>query len=602
MKRNRKSLRNNFLRWRRLQLEPLESRVLLAVVAGVNNNNALWVNGDGAANTITVTAAGGFPLVTWGAVVIYPIPATPGAPPPPAPVPIGQITTITVDGDAGNDTIDLTAVGGWGNVESVSIVGGFGNDVISGSQYGDIIIGDNPNNLFVGGEDVIFGGKGNDHISGMSAIDILFGNDGFDNLSGGSGNDTLRGGDQNDELDGGEDIDILWGEDGCDTLKGGLENDFLHGMYGDDILTDTDGSNTFDGGTGRDIINGTPDYDAPEGCWAAVEVQGLSGDTTTEWGDTVTFQIRLHAKPDHTVEIPFVSGGGGEGMVGPPQSIFIFPPLWDQWRTVTVNPFNDIGDDGPVAYTIIIGPTISTDLRFHGMTAPSINLVNLDEDLDAKDDLEFPNEDEEISIPVTLNDFDTPGPITRVFIQSPPDQGKGTVRVEGMNIIYTPTKDFNGLAQFRYGIENEYAAHGGVDYAWVKVHVAPQNDEPKANPKDVEVVEDTPKTFTLTGDDGDPRDDEDQVLTFAIVDGPAHGTLSGFDPATGAVTYTPDPNWNSADPNNPGQHIPDSFTFTVTDDNTAGGDALTSEPATVDDHGNSRERSARRRKQQCEHV
>src|SRR4029078_6114265 len=41
-------------------------------------------------------------------------------------------------------------------------------------------------------------------------------------------------------------------------------------------------------------------------------------------------------------------------------------------------------------------------------------------------------------------------------------------------------------------------------------------------------------------------------------------------PATGAVTYTPAMNYNG----------PDSFTFIVTDDSTAGGPALTSAPGT----------------------
>jgi hypothetical protein len=62
-----------------------------------------------------------------------------------------------------------------------------------------------------------------------------------------------------------------------------------------------------------------------------------------------------------------------------------------------------------------------------------------------------------------------------------------------------------------------------------------------------------------------------QSLTFAISDQPDHGTLTGFNASTGAVTYDPADNYNG----------PDSFQFTVTDDTTAGGAALTSAAATV---------------------
>ncbi|MEO1202362.1 MAG: Ig-like domain-containing protein, partial [Pseudomonadota bacterium] len=52
----------------------------------------------------------------------------------------------------------------------------------------------------------------------------------------------------------------------------------------------------------------------------------------------------------------------------------------------------------------------------------------------------------------------------------------------------------------------------------------------------------------LVGNDGDG-----DPLTFAIVTQPTRGTLSDFDAASGAFTYTPDPFENGLD----------SFTFTV---------------------------------------
>ena len=97
------------------------------------------------------------------------------------------------------------------------------------------------------------------------------------------------------------------------------------------------------------------------------------------------------------------------------------------------------------------------------------------------------------------------------------------------------------------------------------------NDPPVASPQQsVRVVSDTPKALLLTGDDGNV--DVVQTLTYAIASQPSHGALSGFNPATGDVTYTPAA----------GYFGPDSFTFTVTDDDTAGPPGpLTSAPATV---------------------
>src|SRR6266536_2853210 len=76
---------------------------------------------------------------------------------------------------------------------------------------------------------------------------------------------------------------------------------------------------------------------------------------------------------------------------------------------------------------------------------------------------------------------------------------------------------------------------------------APVNRAPVANAQTVTTAEDTAKSITLTAadPDGDP-------LTFSIVIGPAHGTLSGTAPS---VTYTPTVKYNSTD----------SFTFKAND-------------------------------------
>src|SRR6185312_9305534 len=144
-----------------------------------------------------------------------------------------------------------------------------------------------------------------------------------------------------------------------------------------------------------------------------------------------------------------------------------------------------------------------------------------------------------------------------------PATGKGT---------YTPAAHYNGPDSFTFTVTDDATAGGPPltsSSATVTIGVSAVNDVPTATPQSVSGTEDAALPIVLTGDDGDPE--VNQTLTFAIAAPPSHGQLTGFNPATGAVTYIPDANYNG----------PDSFSFTVTDDATAGGPARTSLPATV---------------------
>ncbi len=77
--------------------------------------------------------------------------------------------------------------------------------------------------------------------------------------------------------------------------------------------------------------------------------------------------------------------------------------------------------------------------------------------------------------------------------------------------------------------------------------VTPVNDPPVAASQSVTTNEDTQKSITLTGSDVDG-----DALTFSVVTGPAHGTLTGTAPN---LTYKPSANYNGAD----------SFTFKAND-------------------------------------
>jgi hypothetical protein len=138
-------------------------------------------------------------------------------------------------------------------------------------------------------------------------------------------------------------------------------------------------------------------------------------------------------------------------------------------------------------------------------------------------------------------------------------------------VVYRPGANFSGSDFIAFQVQDDSSAGGPPlfsNIAVVEISVTGANDTPIANGQSIAVNEDIPTGFTLTGDDGDPE--VIQTLTFTIVQQPLHGTLL-FNPTTGKGTYTPAFNY----------HGPDFFTFTVTDDATAGGPAKTSAPAMV---------------------
>jgi hypothetical protein len=154
-------------------------------------------------------------------------------------------------------------------------------------------------------------------------------------------------------------------------------------------------------------------------------------------------------------------------------------------------------------------------------------------------------------------------------------------------VLYTPNPDFAGTDTFTFTVTDDDRAGSPPNLTsvpgTVTINVTLGNRAPVAHPQSVTTAEDVAKVITLTGDDGNPE--VVQVLTFTIVTAPTSGTLTGFDSATGVVTYTPHPDFNGTD----------SFTFTVTDDDQAGDPPnLTSPPGHGDDHRDAGEQAADR--------
>ncbi len=164
--------------------------------------------------------------------------------------------------------------------------------------------------------------------------------------------------------------------------------------------------------------------------------------------------------------------------------------------------------------------------------------------------------------PITLtgSDPNIPSqPLTFAITASP---SHGTIT--GFNastgaLSYIPTASYAGPDSFTFTVTNSSSLTSAA--ATVTLNVAAA--APTANSQTVPVSHNTAKPITLTGSDPNIPS---QPLTFAITASPSHGTVTGFNASTGALSYTPTASYAG----------PDSFTFTVT--NTS---SLTSAAATV---------------------
>jgi Ca2+-binding RTX toxin-like protein len=145
--------------------------------------------------------------------------------------------------------------------------------------------------------------------------DRLWGQTGNDKLYGGSGNDRLWGQDGHDRLDGGAGQDRLYGAAGDDKLYGRSGNDRLDGGLGNDRLWGQDGHDTMKGNAGDDHLDGGKGKDRLSGGSGSDKLHGGSGDDRLDGGAGRDRLIggagddRLTGGSGHDVFV-FQTGGG----------------------------------------------------------------------------------------------------------------------------------------------------------------------------------------------------------------------------------------------------------------------------------------------------
>jgi VCBS repeat-containing protein len=251
-------------------------------------------------------------------------------------------------------------------------------------------------------------------------------------------------------------------------------------------------------------------------------------------------------------------------------------PADESGQTLTFNVSNDnaelfsaqpaIAADGTLSYTIAADAngtaTVSVSLSDSGGAADggvdtsasqsfliTVNAVN---DAPVVEPVQL-TVSEDGSATGTLSVSDADGDTEFNFsVSSPPSDGTAEFSANPGEFTYTPNDDFNGTDQFTVTVTDNDGAGGSAS---VTITITAINDAPVAADLSASTDEDTAVATTLSAIDVDG----DQ-LTFSVVSGPAHGSLSGTPPN---LTYTPDTDFNGGD----------SFTFQASDATLSSGTA-----------------------------
>jgi Ca2+-binding RTX toxin-like protein len=218
----------------------------------------------------------------------------------------GGIVDLAIPGSFGEVGGDEAEGGPVSSADVEAVLGGSGNDVLTGHPTaGDTLSGGAGNDVLsgLGGTDTLDGGTGDDTLAGGAGNDALTGGDGVDtadyasagpggvrvslaagtatghgadtlatlenvagsgfadSLTGDAGANSLSGRGGADAIQGGDGDDVIGGGDGADELSGGAGNDTLRGASGPDSLRGDAGDDLLAGGPGRDTLRGGPGAD-----------------------------------------------------------------------------------------------------------------------------------------------------------------------------------------------------------------------------------------------------------------------------------------------------------------------------------------------------
>ncbi|WP_311567953.1 tandem-95 repeat protein [Photobacterium arenosum] len=162
------------------------------------------------------------------------------------------------------------------------------------------------------------------------------------------------------------------------------------------------------------------------------------------------------------------------------------------------------------------------------------------------------NEDESGVIDVLANDSDIDGSLNASTLQviTQPQHGQTSIDANG-RVTYTPNANYFGSDSFTYVVQDDLGATSQP--ATVSVTVSSVNDAPVVADDTATLLEDTPHTVNVLGNDQD-IDGTIQAGTLTIDTQPGEGSVTVE--SNGAVVYTPAANFSGED----------QFTYKVSDD------------------------------------
>jgi hypothetical protein len=243
--------------------------------------------------------------------------------------------------------------------------------------------------------------------------------------------------------------------------------------------------------------------------YQSVIIQPTADLVTSEDGLSDTFSISLSSKPLSPVKVSFSSSNTNEGLVSPSE-VTLNKGNWNKPQTVTVTGVDDAVIDGPVVYSIITDPAVSSDPGYNNLDPLDVQVTNLDNDtILARDDSDVTNEDTPVTTNVLANDIFIATSVT-LAIQVNPSHGSVQITLDNQ-IAYSPDPDFNGLDSYEYQICTSPAT---CSSATVTISILAINDPPE--PVDDSAVTETsaPVLIPVLSNDSDLDGDILQLQGF----------------------------------------------------------------------------------------
>lgn len=417
------------------------------------------------------------------------------------------------------------------------LIGAGGIDVLNGQRGNDWLEGGDGDDMLEGGAgaDTLDGGAGSDtvryahatstvnvdlrrttgQISSDAQGDIL---SGIENIVGSwIGGDTLDGDDNANRIDGLDGINTIHGWGGDDVILAGTGADNLYGGDGDDAVSGGDGNDVVWGGEGKDLLNGGVGNDTLRGEAGKDTLLGGDGnDTLLAGGDG-----------DDTI----IAGAGNDILAGDAGNDLLTGGTGDDSLQ---------GGDGDDTYYFEASSGIDTLTDTVG-----INNILFGDGIEFGD-LWITQSGQDLRIAVigtsdvlTVTGFFAAGGSTIHALQTT------------SHVIFLDNADERALITAMSGVSASAtpAAMPATIGAMLATYWHLGDKAAPSGPA-------APRVFTQDEDHDVTVDanygvvDHDNNITGYAVSadhGPSHGTITAFDAATGAFTYTPDPDYNGTD-------------------------------------------------------